>query len=44
MTMTLVMKTPDNGLMLMDMDMDMRAKGESLAKAAAAKPAAKKKN
>jgi hypothetical protein len=26
------------------MDMDMRAKGESLAKAAAAKPAAKKKN
>jgi hypothetical protein len=44
MTMTLTMKMPDNGVMLMDMDMDVRAKGESLAKAAAAKPAAKKKN
>jgi hypothetical protein len=44
MTMTLTMKMPDNGVMLMDMDMDVRAKGESLAKTAAAKPAAKKKN
>lgn len=44
MTMTMTMKMPDNGLMLMDMDMDMRAKGESLAKPAAAKPAPKKKS
>lgn len=44
MTMSMVMKMPDNGLMLMDMDMDMRAKGTSLAKPTAAKPAAKKKN
>lgn len=44
MVLTMTMKMPDHGLMMMDMDMDVRAKGESLAKPAAAKPAAKKKN
>lgn len=43
MDMKLTMNMPDNGLMFMDMDMSMRAKGESLAKPAAAKAAPKKK-
>jgi len=43
MALTITMKMPDNGLMLMDMDMDMRAKGESLAKPAPARSAAKRK-
>jgi hypothetical protein len=43
MVLTITMKMPDNGLMLMDMDMDMRAKGESLAKPAPARSAAKRK-
>ena len=37
MTLTMTMKMPDGSLMHMDMEMDMRAKGESLAKPAAAR-------
>lgn len=44
MNMQLLMSMPDNGLMKMDMDMVMSSKGESLAKAAPAKAAPKKKS
>ena len=37
MNMQMTMNVPDNGVMHMDMDMAMNAKGESLAKPAAAK-------